>query len=387
MDSPFRPGFGKNPPYLAGRELSLDKLKSGLEIGQWPQERGILLTGLRGAGKTVMLNQAEDLARAAGWQVISETASRGFFERIVGVHLPAILNELAPGPGFQVSALSVAGLGSITVQYPDGREETPTFRSMVGEISRLMDGAGGLLFSIDEVSSAAVNEFALFAGEYQHLVREDAEVAFVGAGVQGEIRGLLSSSSATFLRRCSEVKVGMLSYSQATRAFAEPIATAGRTVSPEALEHMSRASQGYPFLVQLIGDVAWRRRSGATEIGLEDAKEAHRYARRSMGGFIHEPALSGLSRTDRSYLAAMAHDDGPSRVEDIRRRMGNVEPGYAAMYRSRLLDAGVIEAVGYGRVNISLPYLREYLRNHSVAEAASDDTREAEGFPPPPELD
>ncbi|MFV0434690.1 MAG: hypothetical protein ACK5LO_11985 [Leucobacter sp.] len=387
MDSPFRPGFGKNPPHLAGRRRALEQLRSGLEIGQWPQERGILMTGLRGVGKTVMLNHGEDLALSAGWRVVSETASPGFLERIIGVHLPAILNELRPGPGFRVTQVSVASLGSITIQYPNGREETPTFRGMAAEITRLLGGRGGLLFSLDEVSSASASDFAVFAGEYQHLVRQDAEVAFIGAGVQGEIRRLLATSSATFLRRCAEVRIGMLSYAQTRDAFEGPILSHGRTVSEAALEHMTLASQGYPFLVQSIGDIAWRRNGEATEISLADARFAHRRARMSMGGFIHQPALSGLSKTDHSFLAAMAHDDGPSRIEDVRRRMGNVKPGYAAMYRSRLLDAGVIEATGHGAVTISLPYMREYLRDHVVANAANDNTREAEGFPPPPALD
>lgn len=105
-----------------------------------------------------------------------------------------------------------------------------------------------------------------------------------------------------------------------------------------------------------------------------------------MGNFIHEPAVLGLSKVDRSFLAAMAHDDGPSKIEDIRVRMGGVAPGYASMYRDRLLNTGLIEASGHGRVNIAFPYLRDYLPSHVVGEAASDNTREDEGFPPPPEL-
>lgn len=385
MDSPFRPGFGKNPPFLAGRDQALAQLRIGLELGQWPQERGILMTGLRGVGKTVMLNHAEDLARDAGWVVISETASHGFFERIVGVHLPRLLNRLGSGPSFRVTQVSAAGLGSITIQYPDGREETPTFRTMATEVLRLLNGRGGLLFSVDEVGEASAKEFATFAGEYQHLVREDREVAFMGAGVQGEIRTLLSQSSATFLRRCADVKIGILSYEQTLEAFREPITSRGRRVSHEVLDHMARASQGYPFLVQSIGDIAWRQDAQGADILLEAAQAGYRQALRTMGGFIHEPAIAGLSRVDRSYLAAMAHDDGPSRIEDIRQRLGGVEPGYASMYRDRLLSSGLIESAGYGRVTIAFPYLRDYLRSHVVAEAANSEGRV--GFPSPPELD
>lgn len=389
MDSPFRPGFGKNPPFLAGRDTALASVEDGLELGQWPQERGILLTGLRGVGKTVMLNHAEDLARERGWVVVSETATPELFERITGVHLPRILSELDPDNPFRVTSISMAGIGSITVEYPDGRIEDPSFRSMCEEISSLLGARstpGGILFSVDEVNAGALRTLETFAAEYQHLVRSDFEVAFIGAGVQGEIRDLLTSRSATFLRRCAHVDIPMLTPDQTAQALQEPITQHGRTVSPAVLDYMVRASQGYPFLVQQIGDIAWRRNPDSPDISLEDAQFAYRRARRTIGGFIIEPSLSGLSPTDRSFLAAMASDDGPSRIEDVRRRLGNVDSGYASMYRQRLLDAGAIRAAGHGKVTITLPYMREYLREHIVAEAASDDTRKDAGFPPPPDL-
>lgn len=387
MDSPFRPGFGKNPPYLAGREAALTQLEDGLELGQWPQERGMLLTGLRGVGKTVLLNHAEDLARSRGWVVISETATQDFFDRITGVHLPRILNELDPKNSFRVTSVGLAGLGSIGVEYTDGRTEAPSFRAMCEQVCTLLEGVGGLLFTLDEVNRAALGAIERFAAEYQHLVRADCEVAFIGAGVQGEVRGLLSSSSATFLRRCAPVSLGLLTPSETLEAFRTPIRDAGRSVSSEVLDYMVRASQGYPFLVQQIGDIAWRRHPAAPGVELEDVEFAYRRARRSMGSFILEPSLSGLSATDRGFLAAMVHDDQASRMQDVRRRMGNVNSGYAAMYRQRLIEAGVIVPAGYGKVTITLPYLREFLREHVVADAASDGTREHEGFPSPPELD
>lgn len=387
MDSPFRPGFGKNPPYLAGRETALASLSDGLELGQWPQDRGILLTGLRGVGKTVMLNQAEDLALTRGWRVVSETATPDFFDRITGVHLPRILNELNPATSFRVTSVALAHLGSISIEYPDGRTETPTFRSMCERIDELQDSRGGLLFTLDEVNKNSLDAIERFSAEYQHLVRADREVAFVAAGVQGEIRELLLSNSATFLRRCLHVQIGMLNEAQTLEAFREPIFTHGRTADDAVLDYMVRASQGYPFLVQQIGDLAWRRQPDNPAISLEDAEYAYRRARRSMGSFILEPSLSGLSAIDRSFLAAMAHDDGPSKLADIRRRMGSIDSGYGSMYRQRLLDAGVIVSAGHGKVTIALPYLREYLREHVVSEAANDDTRESAGFPPPPPLD
>lgn len=84
---------------------------------------------------------------------------------------------------------------------------------------------------------------------------------------------------------------------------------------------------------------------------------------RRVGRLVHEPALADLSTIDRSFLVAMATDDGPSQMRDIRARLG-VDTNYASQYRQRLIAAGVISAVGRGTVDFTLPYLRDYLRDH-----------------------
>ena len=90
-------------------------------------------------------------------------------------------------------------------------------------------------------------------------------------------------------------------------------------------------------------------------------------AKRKMGQLVHEPALRDLSNVDRTFLAAMAIDDGPSKISDVAQRLG-VSSQYASNYRRRLLDAE-IKSVGYGTVDFELPYLREYLRSHTVTDA------------------
>jgi hypothetical protein len=98
-----------------------------------------------------------------------------------------------------------------------------------------------------------------------------------------------------------------------------------------------------------------------TEITVTDARAGVELARDRLGTLVHEPALSAASETDRSFLLAMAQDDGPVRMADIAERLG-VNANYASQYRRRLLAAELIEPVGTGKVDFALPYLREYLR-------------------------
>ena len=88
-------------------------------------------------------------------------------------------------------------------------------------------------------------------------------------------------------------------------------------------------------------------------------------ARRRLGSLIHEPALRDLSHVDRSFLAAMAVDDGPSKMADVASRL-TADANYASQYRLRLIAADMIHAAGHGHVDFTLPYLRDYLREHAA---------------------
>ena len=100
---------------------------------------------------------------------------------------------------------------------------------------------------------------------------------------------------------------------------------------------------------------------------MESVDSAAVVAKRKLGQLVHEPALSDLSQVDRTFLVAMAVDDGPSSMADIAQRLG-VNAQYAGNYRRRLIDAEIIAATGYGLVDFELPYMREYLREHAVVE-------------------
>ena len=123
---------------------------------------------------------------------------------------------------------------------------------------------------------------------------------------------------------------------------------------------------GYPFLLQLVGAQTWRVHPTEPEITVEDATLGVARARRRLGTLIHEPALSGASDIDKSFLLAMAQDDGPSKMADIQERL-DVNANYASQYRLRLIAAELIYPERHGYVDFALPHLREYLREHAAA--------------------
>jgi hypothetical protein len=150
------------------------------------------------------------------------------------------------------------------------------------------------------------------------------------------------------------------------RAIREPVEDSGRAIASNALLVAAQATEGYPFLIQLVGQQIWRQHAKAADITMEDVQIGVATARRRLGSLIHEPTLAKTSEVDRSFLAAMAQDDGPSTMNDITARLG-VDKTYASQYRLRLIDAELIRSVGFGKVNFVLPYLREYLREHATS--------------------
>jgi predicted MarR family transcription regulator len=117
----------------------------------------------------------------------------------------------------------------------------------------------------------------------------------------------------------------------------------------------------------LVGHRTWRLHLGTKEITVNDAHEGVAQALRRLGSLVYEPALADASDVDKTFLLAMAKDDGPSKMADIQQRLG-VNESYASQYRLRLIAAELIEPKKHGYVDFALPYLREYLRDEAAAE-------------------
>lgn len=370
MPNPFHPSFGVSPPLLVGRDQLLEDFAEALEDGPGSAGRATLYTGARGAGKTVMLNAVEDRAKAAGWLVISETASPGFIGRLVRQHLPRLLATFDPDAvRRRLSGLTAPlDAGGVTWSTLEAHVVEAGLRNQIELLTDLLaEGATGLLITLDEIHRNQIGELRELATTIQHAFREERELAFVGAGLASSISDVTGDEVLTFLRRAERHVLGSVGRRDVERALREPIETAGRQVSDDALSIMVHGTRGYPFLIQLVGAQTWRLHPDITEISADDATRGVSNALRRLGSLVYEPALADTSAIDRSFLLAMAQDDGPSKMADIQRRLG-VDVRYASQYRLRLIAAELVEPVRRGYVDFALPYLREYLREHATSE-------------------
>lgn len=365
MRNPFTPGFGNSPPVLAGREDILAQFADALDDGPGSMGRATLYTGARGTGKTVMLNEVGSIAAERGWVVVHETATPRFVTRLVTQHLPTLLAEHDPkATRSKLTGLTAPlGIGGITWDSSNAHVVAAGLRNQLELLCDLLAGHDtGLLITLDEIHHRQTGELRDFFTALQHLIRDGREIAFAAAGLPSEVSDLLSDEVLTFLRRADRHVLGAVGAGEVERTLRETVEAAGRSIGPVACARAAAATGGYPFLIQLVGHHIWRQHPDVAEITVDDVDTAIPAALRRMGALVHEQALKDLSHVDRSFLVAMATDDGPSKMSDIAARMG-VDAKYAGVYRQRLLDAQMIESPERGMVAFALPYMRDYLRN------------------------
>ncbi len=380
--NPFSPSFGISPPVLAGRREVLRSFDSVFDNVRSPSY-ATLLWGLRGTGKTVLLNAFEDRARAEGWMVVSAAAVGR--EGLVGQirsKASALLHSvrsMQEAPSRRaVTGVSVMGTGiqfepASAAERAEAEEAgLETVLATLGE--SLVEQGTGLLVTIDELHVSETDEIREFGSVFQLASRRaERPVAFVGAALPELEDRLMAGDASTFLQRCRRHEIANLRPSEAAIALREPIEEAGGRIDDDALEIAVDASMGQPYLVQLIGSYLWDDAEdlarGATA---HEARRAVADATVQFGRHVHGPVWNRLSDLDKRFLVAMLADAGTSAIADIGRRWGH-SPHSLSTYRRRLLSAGLISSVGRGRAAFSDSTVREYVEARAAAEGFIPD--------------
>ncbi|TPF87698.1 MULTISPECIES: ATP-binding protein [unclassified Bifidobacterium] len=376
MPNPFKPTAGMTPPVLVGRTDDIKDFSYALDDGVGAPGRLMYLTGARGVGKTVMLNALGDIARKRDWIVIDETAEAGFINRLIDVlneedrsRLSSLTMPTASIsiPGAPISAsLNLGG-----AQFTAPAERALDFRRAMSEkLDKLEKKRRGILITLDEVQASSIAEIRSLATAVQHLIREQRNIAFIFAGLPSMVEDVINDDVLTFLRRAERKHLGDVPLDAVRQAFADTINANGKHANGEVLSMLARATNGYPFMIQLVGYWAWRAsETGATadaeEITIDAAERGVAQAKLKLGDMVHGPAIDGLSAMARDYLLAMAQDDGPSATSAIAKRLER-DQIYANVYRTQLIKEDIIYQSSYGYVDFKLPYLRDYLREHGA---------------------
>lgn len=352
QENPFRPTAGVNPPELIGRQHVLDEFTESLQIGVGAPYRLSRISGVRGTGKTALLNAIAKIARDEfGFAVVSVTSERGVSKKIADE-----VSRLAPSMQASIEPEAFGfKLGSVNL----GREPLPYLDSLMLEATKKR----GLLVTVDEIQDIDLEELRVIGNNVQLVMREEGNIAFAFAGLPTAIDDAVNHPGTTFLQRAASVELDRLDDFEVCASYEDIFAAAGLAIEPEIARTMAFAAQGHPYMVQLVGFYSWQAaaRRSTDEMTAEDAGRGIDDAQRSFTSAVIRPTLSRLSPMQVEYLRAMARCEEETVTSgDVAKNMGRSVTQIATA-RTRLLEAGVIESPAYGKARFALPYLREYL--------------------------
>lgn len=357
--NPFTPSFGKIPAILAGRQPLINDLEQALLSSGGDPNLCSLLSGPRGVGKTVLLSYLANQAGSWGWIAANVTARPGMLEDVIERAAEAADEFVERDRKARMTSFAVGSLFGATWEYRD-----PSSGNWRTRINKLLDALAehdiGLLITIDEIDPK-LDELADFSATYQHFVREDRKVALFMAGLPANVSALLSDRTVSFLRRAAQHQIGRIDDHDVRDALRETIRSSGKEVDEQALDTLVKATDGFAYMMQLVGFRTWAAAEAEPVIRRRHAERGRELATQDFLNGVVKKTCQELSDGDIAFLEAMLPDgDKPSKISDVAERMGKT-PGYARVYRTRLVEQGIISVPSRGRVAFDMPLLRDYL--------------------------
>lgn len=370
---PYHPGYGVDPPLLAGRDELIAEALGALRAGPRHPSFGQGFVGDRGIGKTALLNEIERRTRAElSWPVVVLQAVPG--EDL----LPGLIERLidAIGSGWQRAGKLVRELetefelaANLLVVRASGHARTRTGRpaSPAVALERLLRKAGesakargsGVLVTIDEAHTMRKPELAVLAASLQVTTkRAGLPIAVTFAGLP-EFRQA-SHGAGTFFERMSVVDVGNLSAESTRYALVKPAADLGVRFDDDALELLVGESDGYPYLVQLLGFETWKAAAGARRITPAHATAGVKMALGKMDS-LFQARWDELSDLERDYVYAVAtQGPGPVAVAGVQAALGRSSRQLATTRAKLINEHHILVPVRYGELRLALARFGEW---------------------------
>lgn len=373
--NPFIPTFGVSPSVFAGRNAVVEAFGRGLEGGVGDPRRALLLSGPRGIGKTVTLNELEDEAKRRGW-VVLRAQPHNLVPLLVETAIPHARSTLSQQPGGRrrITGVNIAGVGGVRSEIDDGHDPAP---SLITGLNALADEAGtgsGILITADEVQSAPPDQLWELTAAVQDLMRDNRNIAFAAAGLPEGIATLLQHPGTTFLRRAQHSNLGPMSPEQTAEVLSRTAEAGGAAFDSEALRHAVGMSRGYPFLIQLIGFHLFERVGAGGTIAAGDVDAVRDDVLDTLGQLVHAPALSGVPPKQEEFLVAMAQvQEGLAAVPTaaIARELGTA-PQALTMARQALLRRELVYSPKHGYLNFTIPHMGHHLLGRGLRDNGWD---------------
>jgi hypothetical protein len=380
--NPYSPGAGTRPPELAGRDEILEAARIALERSRRRlPARSLLLVGLRGVGKTVLLERIRSDAEITGLHSIRiEAPENRSLPALLAPQLRLALiriSRVEQAREFAHRALrGLAGFArSLKIRYQDIEvamdvDPEPGLADngdLEQDLQALLEATGAaaqaantaLVIVVDELQYVPEEQLAALVMALHRCAQLALPVVLVGAGLP-QLRGNLGRAKS-YAERLFEIReVGPLSREDARRALEVPAAAEGVAFEPAALESIIDRTHGYPYFLQEWGKHAWDV-ANDTPIQLSDVEIASRAAIAALDESFFRVRFDRMTPSERRYLRAMAElGPGPHRSGDIARTLQRPVTSLGPT-RSALITKGMVYSPGHGDTAFTVPLFDQFM--------------------------
>lgn len=366
--NPYAPGAGTPPPALVGRDGIIEDADIALRrVRSARTSQHLLVTGLRGLGKTVLLGKLAALGEHLGYRVIRVEALGGDdtirsllrqARRIVedaggGAKMARALRSI------ESVSLTVVGTGAAIGRRAD-RPDRDALTDVITDLGAVADDAGlGVMIALDEAQMLDRHDLRRLLSGVHRCSQDGLPVYSVFAGLPNLVGDV--AKAATYAERMFTVAdLGPLTPAQVVRAVVEPAEELGVQWSPEATEKVADHSDGFPFFVQTWAYHTW---NAATDdpISSDDVDRAEPNAHHALDTSFFAARIARIPASEIAYVQALASlGHGPHRSGDVAAAAGKTTPQVAA-FRDRLIAEGVIYSPRYGWVEFAIPHFDRYI--------------------------
>jgi hypothetical protein len=382
--NPYTPNAGARPPVLAGRgdELAtFDLLLGRLEAGY--TEQSMIITGLRGVGKTVLLAEFRSRSEDAGWAVVELEVAKhddSAFGRILAREIRRALFAIAPSKRWREKARRAAGVlksfsvtvgadGAMTaaldVEALEGSADSGMLDAdlsdlliAVGEAAR--DHDTGVIFLLDEIQFLSPNQLEALIAAMHKTVQRALPITLIAAGLP-QLPELAGEAKSYAERLFKFPEIGSLSAADARQAITEPAANEGASFELEAVSRIYDYTEGYPYFIQEFGKAAWDLADGPS-ITPMDVERAQREVEDKLDSSFFRVRLDRTTDLERAYLRAMAElGPTPQAAGDVATVLDRTSQ-QCGPTRARLIEKGLLYTPNYGYAAFTVPQFDRYLK-------------------------
>lgn len=383
LTNPYTPNAGAEPQAVVGRDDQLgffDLLLARVEQGR--TEQSMIITGLRGVGKTVLLGQFRSKALAKEWVVVELEVSKNSeasFRASMATKLRTALFELSPKARWterfahaasvlKSFTLSLDAVGTwsagIDVQAAEGYADhghlaldlTDVFVAL-GEAAR--ERERGVVLLLDEVQFLSRDQLEAVIEALHKMVQRKLPVTLVGAGLP-QIAELAGDAKSYAERLFKFPSIGNLNAEDARAALSEPAADEGVTFTDDALTNAVTVTGGYPYFLQELGYAVWTVARGPL-ITRDDVEDALPGYEAKLDESFFRVRLDRATEMQRAYLRAMAHlGPDPQKASDVADQMGRTSQNLGPT-RAELINMGLLFTPEHGYAAFTVPHFDKYL--------------------------